>query len=115
MRYAIAASGLLGLSAAAPQIINISAALAVPTPTVLGPKVEETKPPAISYNPAAAAATVAAIVESEGVIEKRTITPEGEFKETVAPWGIIKTRVGVNSTISKRLVSSGCGAPQPGG
>lgn len=71
MRYAIAASGLLGLAAAAPQMINIGAALAVPTPTVLGPKVDETKAPSISYNPTAAAATVAAIVKSEGVIEKR--------------------------------------------
>lgn len=71
MRYAIAASGILGLAAAAPQMINIDAALAVPTPTVLGPKIDETKAPSISYNPIAAAATVAAIVKSEGVIEKR--------------------------------------------
>lgn len=77
MRYAIAASGLIGLAAAAPQMINISAALAVPTPTVLGPRVEETKPPAISYNPAAAAATIAAIVQSEGVIEKRDVSSCG--------------------------------------
>ena len=71
MRYAVAASGLLGLAAAAPQMINIGAALAVPTPTILGPDVEETKAPSISYNPVAAASAVAAIVKSEGVIEKR--------------------------------------------
>ncbi|KAJ4331916.1 hypothetical protein N0V87_008774 [Didymella glomerata] len=52
-------------------MINIGAALAVPTPTVLGPKVDETQAPSISYNPTAAAATVAAIVKSEGVVEKR--------------------------------------------
>lgn len=74
MRYAFAASGLLGLAAAAPQMINIDAALAVPTPTVLGPSVEETQPAAISYNPVAAASAVAAIVKSEGVIEKRDST-----------------------------------------
>lgn len=71
MRYSLAASGLLGLVAAAPQMINIEAALAVPTPTVLGPKVGETKPAAISYNPTAAASAAAAVVKDEGVIEKR--------------------------------------------
>lgn len=71
MRYTIAASGLIGLAAAAPQMINIGAALAVPTPTVLGPKIEETKAASISYNPTAAASAVAAIVKSEGAIEKR--------------------------------------------
>lgn len=71
MRYSLAASGLLGLAAAAPQMINIEAALAVPTPTILGPKIEETKPAAISYNPTVAASAVAAVVKDEGVIEKR--------------------------------------------
>ena len=72
MRYSLAASGLLfGLAAAAPQKINIEAALAVPTPTILGPKIEETKPAAVSYNPTAAASAVAAVVKDEGVIEKR--------------------------------------------
>lgn len=71
MRYAVAASGLLGLAAAAPQLINVEAALAVPTPTVLGPKIEETAPAAISYNSNAAASAAAAIVKSEGAIEKR--------------------------------------------
>jgi hypothetical protein len=71
MRYSFAASSLLGLAAAAPQVINIGAALAVPTPTVLGPKIEETKPAAITYNPTAAASAVAAVVKGEGVIEKR--------------------------------------------
>lgn len=71
MRYSLAASSLLGLAAAAPQMINIEAALAVPTPTVLGPKIEETKPAAITYNPTAAASAAAAVVKSEGAIEKR--------------------------------------------
>ncbi|KAF2994574.1 hypothetical protein E8E13_001039 [Curvularia kusanoi] len=71
MRYSVAFSGLLGLAAAAPQRINIEAALDVPTPTVLGPRVEETKPAAISYNPNAAASAAAAVVKSEGAIEKR--------------------------------------------
>lgn len=71
MRYSFAASGLLGLAAAAPQMINIEAALAVPTPTVLGPSPEETKPVAVSYNPVAAASAVAAVVKDEGAIAKR--------------------------------------------
>lgn len=85
MRYAIAASALLGAAAAAPQMINIEAALSVPTPTVLGPKIEETKPAAISYNPTVAASAVAVVVQQEGAIEKREIS------------------------------TSTCGAPQPGG
>ncbi|KAF9693992.1 hypothetical protein EKO04_007806 [Ascochyta lentis] len=71
MRYAIAASAICGLVAAAPQMINIEAALAVPTPTILGPKVEETKAAPVSYNPTAAASAVAAIVKNEGAVEKR--------------------------------------------
>ncbi|KAH6612148.1 hypothetical protein C7974DRAFT_91965 [Boeremia exigua] len=73
MRYAIAASALLGAVAAAPQMINIDAALAVPTPTILGPKVEETKAAPISYNPTVAASAVAVVVKEEGVIEKRVV------------------------------------------
>ncbi|KAJ4985927.1 hypothetical protein SVAN01_08616 [Stagonosporopsis vannaccii] len=71
MRYAIAASAILGAVAAAPQLINIEAALSVPTPTILGPKVEETKPASISYNPTVVASAVASLVKEEGVIEKR--------------------------------------------
>ena len=71
MRYAVAASGFLGLAAAAPQLINVDAALAVPTPTVLGPNIKETTPAAISYNPAVAASAAAAIVKNEGAVEKR--------------------------------------------
>ncbi|KAL1606044.1 hypothetical protein SLS59_003169 [Nothophoma quercina] len=74
MRYAIAASALLGAVAAAPQMINIEAALAVPTPTVLGPDVEATKAAPVSYNPTVAASAAAAVVKSEGVIEKRDST-----------------------------------------
>ena len=71
MRYSIAASGLLGLAAALPQRINIDAALAVPTPSILGPNIEATKPAETTYNPVVAASAVAAVVESEGVIQKR--------------------------------------------
>ena len=71
MRYSLAASSLLGLAAALPQRINIDAVLAVPTPSILGPNIEATKPAETTYNPVAAASAVAAVVESEGVIEKR--------------------------------------------
>lgn len=81
MRYSFAASGLLGLAAAVPQMINIDAALAVPTPTILGPEIGETKPAAISYNPTAAASAVAAVVKSEGVIEKRDVISDATMKK----------------------------------
>ncbi|KAJ8109530.1 hypothetical protein OPT61_g7393 [Boeremia exigua] len=71
MRYAIAASAILGAAAAAPQMFNIEAALAVPTPTVLGPAPEATKPAPVSYNPVVAASAVAAVVKGEGAITKR--------------------------------------------
>lgn len=75
MRYAVAASAILGAVAAAPQMINIEAALAVPTPTVLGPDVEATSAAPVSYNPTAAASAVAQVVKSEGVVvEKRDST-----------------------------------------
>lgn len=73
MRHSLTISGLLALAAAAPQLININAVLDVPTPTILGPKIEETKPAAISYNPTAAASAVAAIVKSEGAVERRDV------------------------------------------
>lgn len=71
MHYTLAAFSLLGLAAAAPQGINIDAALAVPTPSILGPKVGDVKPAEPTYNPAVAASAVAAIVKSEGTIQKR--------------------------------------------
>ncbi|KAJ4370991.1 hypothetical protein N0V86_008685 [Didymella sp. IMI 355093] len=71
MRYAFAASAILGAVAAAPQMINVEAALAVPTPTVLGPAIDATKPASVSYNPTAAASAVAEVVKSDGVIDKR--------------------------------------------
>ena len=73
MRYALAASAVLGVVAAAPQMINIEAALAVPTPTVLGPAITATEPVAISYNPTSAASAVAEVIQNEGVIEKRDV------------------------------------------
>lgn len=71
MRYSIAASSLLGLAIAAPQNIDVNAALAVPTPSILGPSIEDTKPVQPTYNPVAAASAVAAVVKSEGAILKR--------------------------------------------
>lgn len=73
MRYAVAASAILGAVAAAPQMINIEAALAVPTPTILGPELAATKPAPVSYNPTVAASVVAAIVKEDGVVEKRDV------------------------------------------
>ncbi|KAF1926467.1 uncharacterized protein M421DRAFT_67717 [Didymella exigua CBS 183.55] len=78
MRYAIAASAILGAVAAAPQIINVEAALAVPTPTILGPAIEATKPAAVSYNPIVAASAAAEVVKNEGVIEKRDVSACGD-------------------------------------
>ncbi|KAJ4348973.1 hypothetical protein N0V95_005021 [Ascochyta clinopodiicola] len=100
MRYSFAASGLVGLVGALPQMINIDAALAVPTPTILGPKVEETKPAEISYNPIAAASAVAAVVKSEGAIEKRDVVYDVTIGTT------IEER---NATMSKRMACD----PQP--
>ena len=81
MRYAIAASALCGLTAALPQMINIEAALAVPTPTAgLGPKVEDATPLPISYNQAAATQSAAEAVATGGVekdgLAKREISDE---------------------------------------
>lgn len=67
----LATSALSGLAAALPQMINIEAALAVPTPTVLGPKAEETAELPVSYNQAAAAASAAAVVATSGAELKK--------------------------------------------
>ncbi|KAF1945012.1 hypothetical protein EJ02DRAFT_65610 [Clathrospora elynae] len=68
----IAASALSGFAAALPQMINIEAALAVPTPIILGPNFEETAAPPVNYNQAAAAMSAAAAVATGGVqIKKR--------------------------------------------
>lgn len=63
----IAASALCGFAAAAPQMINIAAALAVPTPTAgLGPMVDKLPGP-VTYNQAAAAKSAAAAVATGGI------------------------------------------------
>ena len=67
----VAASALCGLAAALPQMINIEAALAVPTPTVLGPKVEETAALPVTYDQAAAVASAADSVATAGVVVKK--------------------------------------------
>jgi hypothetical protein len=80
MRHALfAASALCGLSAALPQMINVEAALAVPTPSVLGPKIDEAVPAPITYNQAAATQSAAHAVatggvEKEGSISKRDVS-----------------------------------------
>lgn len=76
MRYAVVASAILGAVAAAPQMINIEGAEAVPTPTILGPELEATAPAAISYNAHVAVASVVAEVKAEGVNEKRAVEEE---------------------------------------
>ena len=67
MRYAFAASAILGAVAAAPQVINIEAALSVPTPTVLGPELAAASPNPVTYNPVVASASAAAVIVTEGV------------------------------------------------
>jgi hypothetical protein len=64
----LAASALSGLAAALPQMINIEAALAVPTPTILGPKAEETAELPVSYDQAAATKSAAAVVATGGAV-----------------------------------------------
>jgi hypothetical protein len=69
MRYSfVAASVYCGLSAALPQMINIEAALAVPTPSAgLGPNILQAIPAPISYNQAAATESAAQAVATGGV------------------------------------------------
>jgi hypothetical protein len=90
MRHAIiAVSALCTLTAALPQMINIEAALAVPTPTAgLGPKVAEAIPAPITYDQAAATESAA---------------------QSVATGGVEK-----GDSVSKRDVNDAC-ALQPGG
>ena len=66
----IVASALSGLASALPQMINIEVALAVPTPTVLRPKAEETAELPVSYNEVIAAKSAAAAVATGGVVVK---------------------------------------------
>jgi hypothetical protein len=77
----LAASALSGLAAALPQMINIEAALAVPTPTILGPKAEETAELPVTYDQVAAAKSAAVAVATGGVeLKKRDacqLQPEG--------------------------------------
>lgn len=67
------ASALGGLTAALPQMINIEAALAVPTPTVLGAKPEDLPNKPVAYNQAAATESAAAVVAKEGSNQKRDV------------------------------------------
>lgn len=76
MRYAFAASAILGAVAAAPQLINIDAALDVPTPTILGPELAAATPNAVSYNPIVASASAAAVIQTEGVDKRDGCAPQ---------------------------------------
>jgi hypothetical protein len=79
MRHAIfAASALCGLTAALPQVINVKAALAVPTPSAgLGPKVEEAIPAPITYNQAAATESAAQAVATGGIEKEGSVSRRG--------------------------------------
>lgn len=63
----IVASTFGGMAAALPQKINVEAALAVPTPSILGPKPAETVAPPVTYDQAAAVASAAEAVATGGV------------------------------------------------
>ncbi|KAH7379512.1 hypothetical protein BKA66DRAFT_466170 [Pyrenochaeta sp. MPI-SDFR-AT-0127] len=69
----IAAFALCGIAVAVPnpQTINIEAALAVPTPTILGPKIEDTAVLPVSYDPVAAVIAVAKAIATSGVETKK--------------------------------------------
>ena len=76
MRYTFVASAILGAVAAAPQLINIDAALDAPTPSVLGPELAAVTPNAVSYNPTAATASAAAVIQTEGVDKRDGCAPQ---------------------------------------
>jgi len=67
----LATSALSGLAAALPQMINIEAALAVPTPSILGPAATETAELPVSYDQAAATKSAAEAVATGGATLKR--------------------------------------------
>jgi hypothetical protein len=88
MRYAIAASALCGLTAALPQMINIEAALAVPTPTAgLGPKVDDVVLLPITYNQAAATQAAAEAVATGGTFKEGLAKREVSDECTLEPGG----------------------------
>lgn len=70
MRYAIALSALLGAVAAAPQAIDLDAALEEPTPTVLGPELAAVTPDPVSYNPSVAVASAAAAIKADPIAKR---------------------------------------------
>jgi hypothetical protein len=67
----LAVSALSGLAAALPQKINIEAALAVPVPEVLGPKVEEQPNAPVKYDQPATVQDVKEDVSNNGVQTKK--------------------------------------------
>lgn len=59
-------------------MINIEAALAVPTPSAgLGPKIEEVIPAPITYNQAAATESAAQAVATGGVEKEGSVSKRG--------------------------------------
>ncbi|RYN83952.1 hypothetical protein AA0117_g713 [Alternaria alternata] len=100
----LAASALSGMAAALPQMINIEAALAVPTPTVLGPQATETAELPVSYNQDAATKSAAAAVETGGVVVKKrdscqvqpvgagTVPGDGSVDAYLDPQGELRTK-----------------------
>jgi hypothetical protein len=74
----LVASALSGLAAALPQMINIQAANAVPTPTILGPKAEETAELPVSYDQVAAAKSAAVAVATGGVQLKKRVACQSQ-------------------------------------
>jgi len=70
MRFVIVLSAVFGLAIAvpkpAPQVIDVAAVEAVPTPTVLGPKVEAFAG-TNTYNPTVAASEAAAAIPSDPI------------------------------------------------
>jgi hypothetical protein len=101
----LAASALSGLAAALPQMINIEAALAVPTPTVLGPKAEETAELPVTYDQVAAANSAAVAVATGGVELRRRDAC------TAQPAGQVYIRYSSSSILTNSMSSSG---PVPG-
>lgn len=78
MRSVLVASAICGLVAAAPrpnpQNINIDAIDDLATPTVLGPALDATTTPAVTYDPTSAASAAAAAISTDpATVEKREV------------------------------------------
>ncbi|KAH6872850.1 hypothetical protein BKA58DRAFT_401036 [Alternaria rosae] len=107
----LATSAISGLVAALPQMINIEAALAVPTPSVLGPAATETAELPVSYNQAAATESAAAAVATGGVnLKKRDACqpqPAGAGAEYVPGQGSVREYLDTENTLRKAAQTAG--------